>query len=392
MTGKSKKIVAYVVEDEGVAQYRYRVKNVAEALSEFGSEWKVEIYRKTELINLTLDKIDLLVILRQTAKDDMVPGYVMEARDKGVPVVMDLDDLVFSYKDLPLVMQATGSRNPLYWLGYVWGIRRIATKVDGFISTNDFLGEKLSKCFSRPYVAIRNSLNRKQVEVAEKCVREKERLAKKDERMQKGEGEGQSKKGDDEFVVGYFSGSPTHARDFALIEDELVRFLNAHEDAKLIVVGYMKFSEKMQELVKVGKVERRELVDHAKLGKLIAEVDVNIAPLVINDFTNAKSELKYFEAGVVETVTVASPSYTYARAIKDGENGFLADTNEWYEKLEYLYENRKVGEQVAGRAREDALNRYYGKAIANEAEEAYNKLLQMCKKNGEGWEEKEDRA
>ncbi|MBR2725709.1 glycosyltransferase [Candidatus Saccharibacteria bacterium] len=353
---KNKKVAAYVVEDESTAQYRYRVKNVQEALEAYGKEWKVMVYRKSELINLVLGEIDLLVILRQTSKDDLVPGYVMEARDMGIPVAMDLDDLIFSYADLPGLMRATGSRNVLYWTGYVWGIRRIATKVNGFIATNEFLGEKLTKCFSQPHTVIRNSLNQKQVKVAEKCLPKK---------PHKG------------FMVGYFSGSPTHAKDFQMVEDELIRFLTSHEDATLVVVGYMKFSEKMQKLLMVGKVEQRDLVDWEKLQKMMSEVDVNIAPLVINDFTNSKSELKYFEAGVVETVTIASPTYSFARAIKDGGNGYLANSGEWYEKLEHIYEQRKENEKVAERARKDALDNYFGKAIAEEVEKAYNELLKV---------------
>lgn len=358
MKKSSTKIVAYIVEDEDTAQYRYRVKNVREALEADGGEWKVMVYRKSELANLVLGEIDLLVILRQTSRDELVPGYVMEARDMGIPVVMDLDDLVFSYSDLMGLMRATGSRNILYWAGYVWGVRRIATKVDGFIATNEFLGEKLSRCFSCPHAVIRNSLNQKQVKIAERSL---------------------PKKAHEGFRVGYFSGSPTHAKDFQMVEDELIRFLVSHKDTTLTVVGYMKLSEKMQKLVKAGKVEQKDLVDYEKLQKMMSEVDVNIAPLVVNDFTNCKSELKYFEAAIVETTTIASPTYSYARAIKDGENGYLASFGEWYEKLEYLYERREENEEVARRARKDAVKNYFGEAIAKEAEKAYNELLKVGK-------------
>lgn len=353
---KNKRIAAYIVEDENTAQYRYRVKNVQEALEAHGDEWKVIVYKKSELINLALSKIDLLVILRQTSKDELVPGFVMKARDMGIPVAMDLDDLIFSWGDLSGLMRATGSKNVLYWAGYVWGIRRIATKVDGFISTNEFLGEKLTKCFAKPHVTIRNSLNQKQVEMADKCLPKK---------PHKG------------FRVGYFSGSPTHAKDFQMVEDELARFLRSHDDVMLVVVGYMKLSEKMRKLAEKGKVEQKDLVNYEKLQKMMSEVDVNIAPLVVNDFTNSKSELKYFEAGVVETTTIASPTYSFMRAIKDGENGFLAIPGEWYEKLEYLYEHREGSEKIAGRARKDALENYFGKKIAKEAEGAYNELLRV---------------
>ena len=50
-------------------------------------------------------------------------------------------------------------------------------------------------------------------------------------------------------------------------------------------------------------------------------------------FTNCKSELKYFEAAVVGTVTIASPTFTFARAIDDGKNGFIANSYDWLRKI-----------------------------------------------------------
>ena len=198
-----------------------------------------------------------------------------------------------------------------------------------------------------------NSLNQAQVEVSDKCVAD-------------------GGKKHDGFVMGYFSGSPTHAKDFAVVESELICFLKEHNDAKLLVVGYMKFSPEMREMIRVGKVEVHELVDYLELQELMAGVDVNIVPLVMNDFTNCKSELKFFEAAVVETTTIASPIYAFKEAIVDGKNGLLASDDEWYEKLEYLYEYPKENRRMAMMAKKDALKRYYGKEFLKKVEEAYD--------------------
>jgi hypothetical protein len=58
-----------------------------------------------------------------------------------------------------------------------------------------------------------------------------------------------------------------------------------------------------------------------------------VAPLQDNAFTHCKSELKYFEAAAVGTVTVASPTHAFAKAIQDGRNGYLAKSFEWTPKL-----------------------------------------------------------
>lgn len=342
------KKVLYIVEDVKSMQFRYRVKNVAEALK--GRDYKVSWVAKTELDTVDIRQYDFVVILRQTDKDGAIGRFIDLAHKALKKVLFDLDDLVFDYRDVPILMRSTDSKNMVYWMGYFWGIRRVAKKVDGFICTNEFLAEKLMRSFGKSVRVIRNSLNREQVEVSEKCL---------------------GKKRCDRFIVGYFSGSPTHKKDFGLVESELVQFLEEYSDAKLRVVGYMKFSKKMKKLIGAGRVEVIGMVDYLELQKLISEVNVSIAPLVISDFTNCKSELKFFEAGAVETTTIASPTYSFSKVIVNGENGYLAQPGEWREKLEYLYDNPEVNRKVAFVAHKYALKHYYGKEFLKEIEETY---------------------
>lgn len=341
------------MEDEKSAQFRYHVKNVIEAVTE-SKQWNVEWRLKAEIKEIKLNEYNLAIILRQTAKDNLILDFIKEAHDLGIKVLFDLDDLIFGYEDLPTLMKSTNSRNIFYWLGYFWGIRRIAKRVDGFLCTNDFLGKKLKRSFRKPYQVIPNSLNREQVKVSEKYVNDKKW---------------------DGFRIGYFSGSPTHTKDFQIVEPELVRFLTNYNDATLRIVGYMDFSLKMQKLIDAKRVEVVGLVDYLKLQKLMAEVDVNIAPLMVNDFTNCKSELKFFEAAAVETTTIASPTYAFKQAIKDGKNGFLAHPGEWYKKMEYLYKNPKENHKIALRAKKYALELYYGEKFLNKVEAAYDYFI-----------------
>ena len=356
--GKSKRIVVYIIEGENDSQFRYRCNNLKVAFSRENSPWVVIWFYKGEFkkIERYLDAIDLVVILRQTEKKYTLLSIIDKLRSKNKRVLFDLDDLIFDYKDLGLVFDTVREKNIFYWLGYIWGIRRIAKKVDGFICTNEFLAGELKRSFGKPAKVIPNSLNKEQIEASEQAVKTK--LVRKNV--------------DDEFVIGYFSGSPTHARDFALVEPELIRFLREHENAKLVVVGYMKFSGEMRELIDAGRVKVTGVVDYLALQKKMAEVDVNIAPLIINDFTNCKSELKFFEAAVVETTTIASPNYSFKKAIVDGKNGFLAKPGEWYQKLEYLYNHPEENRKIALEAKKYALKHYYGEEFLKEVEESYD--------------------
>lgn len=354
------KRLVFIVEDKKSAQYRYRVQNVIDILAK-NENISTEVFIKAGIDKMDLGGISLIVILRQTAKDNSLIDLIHRAKKSGVNVVFDLDDLVFDCRDLLVLMRATNSKNILYWLGYFWGIRRIAKRVDGFICTNNFLAGKLKRSFNKPVRVIRNSLNKEQVEVSEKWVKKKNDRKKTEKAMGKAE----------QFSIGYFSGSPTHAKDFRLVEDDLIKFLENHDDAVLKVVGYMEFSDKMKKMIETERIEVIDVVDYLKLQGLMSKVDVNIAPLVINDFTNCKSELKFFEAAAVETTTIASPTYAFKNSITDGVNGFLAKPGEWYDKLEYLYDYPEINVKVAKKAKEYALKYYYGKEFLKEVEEAY---------------------
>lgn len=346
---KNKKIILYVVEDTKSAQFRYRVKNVIETLKK-SDNWEARWVLTSDLTDADLLNVSLVVILRQTGKNGVLFDFIKKAHERGLKVLFDLDDLIFDYKDISVLMKGTNSKNIAYWIGYVWGIRRIAKRADGFITTNGFLANKLKRSFGKSVGVISNSLNSEQIKVADESLKDK-----------KHEG----------FVVGYFSGSPTHTKDLRLVEPEIFRFLDAYKDARLRIVGFLQPSFEMQTRIKTGQVEILELVDYLEQMKMMAKVDVNIAPLVVNDFTNCKSELKFFEAAAAETTTIASPIYTFSKAISDGKNGFLAQPGEWYLKLEYLYENPSEKQKIAKNARKYVLKHYYGEKFLKEIEEAY---------------------
>ena len=148
--------------------------------------------------------------------------------------------------------------------------------------------------------------------------------------------------------------------------------LNKYPDIILEVVGFMEFPQEMQSLLQAGRIRFTPLVDFIELQRLIAQVDVNIVPLVNNSFTNCKSELKYFEAALVDTITVAAPIYSYRNNIKNGENGFLCRPGQWFETLESIYLERVNRTQICANAKKDVLQRYCGKAFVEQIEHAYN--------------------
>ncbi len=80
------------------------------------------------------------------------------------------------------------------------------------------------------------------------------------------------------------------------------------------------------------------MVPWRDLPEKLAKLDINIAPLVMNNpFGKSKSEIKYVEAGLVRVPTIASPTEAFKFAIQSGVNGILAaDEEEWSDALAML--------------------------------------------------------
>lgn len=358
---EGKKVAIYYAKAPDSSTYRYRVYNVHEVLNS-SKKWRAVFFYRNEMNTLEklIPRADLFIFSRQSRWDKKIKKMVFSARLNKVPVLFDLDDLVFDRKYIMTVVNTIGETNNFdFWVPYFDRIQKTAESVDGFLVTNEFLGERIERSFGKPYRVIRNSLNDAQISASNAYLR-----------FKKYPGE------HDDFVIGYFSGSPTHANDLAVALPEVLEFLDCHKDAKLKVVGLMDFDAKVKKYFDCGQIEFVPPVDFRKLQRLMAEVDVNIAPLVINDFTNCKSELKFFEAAAVETTTIASPTYTFTRAIKDGKNGYLAYPGEWYDKLEYLYKHPDVNRRVAGEARKYVLDNYCGKKFLKEVEAAYGYFVE----------------
>ncbi len=268
-----------------------------------------------------IDRADALVICR-TKYDSVVATMIARGKARGIPVLFDIDDLVFDPEYVHLIMDAlalpSGAQKGWNsWFAYVGRLGATLRLCDRVIVTNQYLADRVSAMLPALQTRIvPNFLNRGQQEASQKIwsLKCRSRFAS-----------------DGRVNIGYFSGTPTHARDFAIAAPALARLLEQDRRLTLRAVGFL---EPKGPLAKhKDRIEFYPLQDFLNLQRLIGEVEISIAPLQDNAFTNAKSELKYFEAGVVGTVSVASPTFAFRAAIRDGENGFLSCGNEWEKKL-----------------------------------------------------------
>ena len=125
-------------------------------------------------------------------------------------------------------------------------------------------------------------------------------------------------------MLGYGSGTPTHDVDFAEAAPAVIDILTRYPHAELWVAGPMRAAGRA--CARLGaRVRRFPLLAWREWFELAAQIDINLAPLEMNNiFCRAKSEIKFVEAAALGVPTVASQIDPFAAAITHGENGFLA--------------------------------------------------------------------
>jgi glycosyltransferase involved in cell wall biosynthesis len=339
--------VAYVYEVPDTSTFRYRVFNMVEALGLEDRDRPISAtwFTGTELpiLERLIGDVDTLVICR-TRYTARLDSLVTRARASGSRVLFDVDDLIFDTRYVSLILE-TLDRNPGEamldeWFAAMSRLGAMLRLCDGAISTNEFLSSHIEDFAQLPTWVVPNFLNRLQLERSAEVRHTRH----------------ESAPSPGVTSIGYFSGTPTHNRDFELVSTALARVMTRHSELRLSIVGFLDIGPALRAFT--DRIDTRPLTDFLTLQTLIGSADINIVPLLTNVFSNSKSELKYFEAAVVETPTLASPTYTFQRAIEDGVNGFLVDAYDWEARLEQAVRGELDLAAVAERGLEDVLRRY----------------------------------
>jgi glycosyltransferase involved in cell wall biosynthesis len=339
--------VAYFYERPDNSTFRYRAYNMIQALSASPNDISASYFCNDDLDQLekVVDLADVIVLCR-CMYNDRLNRIINIARNHGKSVYFDIDDLVFDPRYAHLVLDTLDQdlTNPEVWDVWFASFARIGTLMklcDAVITTNDFLGGKITEFSGKPVSIIPNFLNHEQLEISRRIYQEKK---------------SRDFARNDEIHLGYFSGTPTHNKDFDIVSDTLAVLLDSDSRMKVFVVGFMDLRGALKRYE--SRILQYPLHDFINLQRLIGLVEVNLMPLQDNTFTNCKSELKYFEAGVVGTISVASPVHTYQKSIRHGENGFLANSYEWYDVIMELTSDLDSYTRFANVAYQDSLTNY----------------------------------
>lgn len=118
----------------------------------------------------------------------------------------------------------------------------------------------------------------------------------------------------------YASGTYSHKEDFELIEQPLFEFLSNNGDVKLSILGATQSSER---ILSLPNVSNYPLLPYDAMLNFVAKHDLMLVPLVDDVFNNAKSNVKFVEAGAVGVPVFASSVNEFSSSIKHEFDGYL---------------------------------------------------------------------
>ncbi|QHT56327.1 glycosyltransferase [Cellulomonas sp. H30R-01] len=328
--------VLFVVGIQG-APLRYRAQLPAESLRELGVTAEVRHYRDPELPALAA-VADAVVIYRVPATDDVLALVrQVRERDRPVPVLFDVDDLIVD-PELRGQVHGLGGMSEdelaLWWNG-VARYRTTLEACDAYIGSTQALCDEVGRLTGMPVHRFANGVGSALGRISEAALTRDRRPGP--------------------LRIGYFSGTTTHDADWALVEPAVVEVMRRHPDVELWLGGLLTTGPALEPVA--DRVRRLPMLPWTELPGRLRDVDVNLAPLVLGSvFNEAKSAIKWLEAALTATPTVASPTQPFRESIEDGVTGHLAQTHdEWVDALERLVTDEHHRTLVGARARRAAL-------------------------------------
>lgn len=327
--------VTFVVGIEG-APLRYRARLPAEALALAGVATDVAHYRDARVDGL-IDATDVLIVYRVPMSRQLL-ALIERARRRAIPVLFDADDLIFDPElvdDVPGLRHLPADTVELWWQG-VRRYRATLEACDGYIASTAVLAAEAARLTGLPTARFDNGVG---VLLGRRSDDERARPRRPGP-----------------LRVGYFSGSDAHGDDWALIEPALVDILRGRRDVEVWLGGLLPASAALDGH---RRVRRTGLVPWTSLPGVLRDLDVNLAPLRRGvRFNEAKSAVKWLEAALVETPTVASATDPFRDAIDDRTGVLIDDDARWVEAIGELLDDEALRSALGRRARQAALLRW----------------------------------
>ncbi len=337
---------------------RYRTAHVTEELEMNGFKCSITIQDNPFLTSYA-DKFQIFIFHRVLFTPS-VKKLIEKVKTQKKEIIFETDDLIFDsryFKEMDYQKEINALEKKMYENEGVGAEILKDPYVKVCTTTTTYLADKLREYQKKVFI-VPNKLSKEDIEIAEE-INHSKLIQNSKFKIQ------------NSIKLGYFSGTISHNKDFAVITEALMQIMEKFPQVELFLVGPLDIENKLNKFK--DRIKQLSYVPREKHFGNIAAVDINLAPLEMgNPFCESKSELKFFEAGIVEVPTIASATGTFQEAILDGIDGFTAsDTTEWINKLSRLILEPNLRLEMGQKARQKALKRYSTQNAQNNEYYAY---------------------
>jgi len=317
------------------APFRYRVTHLRDALARRGIASRALWWSDPD-VPAAIAAARVVVVYR-VPMSPWLEACLAYARGLDRTIVCSCDDLLFDAAATPHdALAALPESQRAWWIAATERYAATLRACDAFLGSTEPLAAAAERVGVPSFVA-RNGIGARELAVAETLRKTRPARAFGAERP---------------VVLSYFSGTTMHELDFAVAAPALARVLTARPNVRLRLGGHLLAHPALATLEE--RVERLPILPWDAMLAALARTDVHLAPLRTDAFSDAKSEVKWLEAGALGVPTVASPTDAFRRVIRSGENGLLAATGaEWQRHLLALIDDSGLRRRLGNRARDD---------------------------------------
>jgi O-antigen biosynthesis protein len=316
---------------------KYRVDQKQAMIRALGWDCSVVGWQDADHVINLMQTHTVVIFYRVPGLPD-VERQMQEARSLGLPHYFELDDLIFDLNDYGSNPNLTGF-DPQAAKGLFEGAalyRKALEQCGNVIASTPYLAERMQRVGKGQSFVIENALDVETLEAAETF----------------------HPKVDDGIVrIIYGSGTRTHDADFRFVASALYRVAVENPNVVIVLIGELNPPEFLFDLGdRLQQLAGRPYRDYLEL---LAQCDIAIAPLWPANFNEAKSNIKFLEAATMGVPSVCSPRSAFAHAIRPGETGLLAESEEdWHAALRALVLDPQLRQSIGDAARRDVLERY----------------------------------
>lgn len=286
---------------------KYRVVQKQEMFQSMGIDCKVCSWTDTVAYMKALSTRSLIIFYRVPGFDNVME-MIAEAKRMNIPTIWEVDDLIFD-RDLLKESRSLASVEEEVLQGILSGAclyRKAMLACDMGIASTSGLADAMKQAGMKEVFVIENALDIETMHCAEKLNSDP------------------PKRDDGIMRIVYGSGTNTHDIDFEEAGDAVLYMLDRYENVRFRVIGPVRLPQEFSKYA--SQMEQIPFCDYQRYLSLLAECDINIAPLENSVFNDAKSNIKFIEASIVKIPSVCSPRSAFRQAVLHGGNGYLSES------------------------------------------------------------------